>query len=214
MLAFVPWILMRAHVPPGPAVEAAFLHVSDVVGHEVVAECIALIYGAPEFAGLRIYANTSAGVADSVGIDFQFAMVRIAGQNVGAVFLVGVSVRIVDVGSRADGNKHSRTIGRKFEGARPVTATVRQVGDVLRRSARFEIAIVIRKADYFIGVADINPLRVIARRIKGNSIRMIQALCEYLHLFGLAVLGQAAEDANASGIALRQKNVAGGRGTH
>ena len=43
MLANVARILVSAHVPPRPAVEAAFLHVRHVVGHEVVAEAIALI---------------------------------------------------------------------------------------------------------------------------------------------------------------------------
>ena len=36
MLARMPRILMRADVPPGPAIESPFLYVGDVVGDEVV----------------------------------------------------------------------------------------------------------------------------------------------------------------------------------
>ena len=54
MLACVARVLLtaaHAHVPPRPAVKAAFLHVGDVVGYEVVAEPVALVGGAPQLAG-------------------------------------------------------------------------------------------------------------------------------------------------------------------
>jgi hypothetical protein len=47
MLAFVSWILMAPDVPPRPAVETAWLHMRDVVGHQIVAEGIAFIHRTP-----------------------------------------------------------------------------------------------------------------------------------------------------------------------
>ena len=38
VLAFEARILMIAHVEPRPAIEAAFLHMGDVIGHQIVAE--------------------------------------------------------------------------------------------------------------------------------------------------------------------------------
>ncbi len=50
MFAHLPRVLNAAHVVPGPAVEAALLHVGDVVGNQVVAQGIPFIGGAPQFA--------------------------------------------------------------------------------------------------------------------------------------------------------------------
>src|SRR5579871_2083726 len=47
-------ILMATDVIPGPAVKAAFAHATNVVGHQVVAEPVALIGGAPGHAGRRL----------------------------------------------------------------------------------------------------------------------------------------------------------------
>src|SRR5579859_4266295 len=41
MLAVVPRILMAADVPPGPAIEASFLDMSNVIGDEIVAQAVA-----------------------------------------------------------------------------------------------------------------------------------------------------------------------------
>ncbi len=54
-------ILVAAHVVPGPAVEAVFLHAGDVVGNEVVAQVVTLVGRAPELAGGRVD-----GLADAV----------------------------------------------------------------------------------------------------------------------------------------------------
>ena len=62
--AGVAGILVAADVPPGPAVEAAGFDVGDVVGDEVVAECVALVDGAPEFAGDGVDGEAD-GVADA-----------------------------------------------------------------------------------------------------------------------------------------------------
>ena len=62
--AGVAGILVAADVPPGPAVEAAGFDGGDVVGDEVVAECVALVDGAPEFAGDGVDGEAD-GVADA-----------------------------------------------------------------------------------------------------------------------------------------------------
>ena len=38
-------------IEPGPTVESTFLHVGHVVGHQVIAQPVALVGGAPQFAG-------------------------------------------------------------------------------------------------------------------------------------------------------------------
>src|SRR6476620_5525909 len=50
MFSFVSGVLMRAHVIPRPAVEAALLHMRDVVRNKVVTQRIAFVGGAPELA--------------------------------------------------------------------------------------------------------------------------------------------------------------------
>ncbi len=80
------------------------------------------------------------------------------------------------------------------------------------RSAGLQISVVIRKANHFIRVSDINPLRVRSRRIKRNSVRLGQPVCEDLHLFRLAVGGHPAKNADAPRVTFRQKNVAVRRG--
>src|SRR5271170_4484251 len=120
MLALKARILMRADVPPRPAVESAFLHVRDVVGDEVVAEGIALIHRAPQLSRTRIHRDPASGITNAVGINAQHAVLWIAYKNVGAVFLAGMSIGIVHVRSRAHRDKHSLAILRKSHGARPV----------------------------------------------------------------------------------------------
>ena len=67
-LALVARVLVRAEVVPGPAVETALLDMRDVVGHEVVAQGVALVHRRPELAGLRMGGQPD-GVADAVGED-------------------------------------------------------------------------------------------------------------------------------------------------
>src|SRR5882724_982989 len=42
------WILVAAHVPPRPTVKAAALHMSNVVGNEIVTQSIAFVHRHPE----------------------------------------------------------------------------------------------------------------------------------------------------------------------
>src|SRR5258706_6421288 len=208
MLALVPRVLMPAEIPPGPAVEPAFQHVRDVIGHEVVAQRVALIYRTPQLAGLRTHCNSAPSITNAVGIYAQNAIRGIADKNVSGVLLARRSVGIVHVRARAHSDKQFLAVSRKVNRPRPVPASARQIGDMLRRSARLQISIAIREANHFSGAAHIQPLRVRSRRIKSQSIRTFQAACEDGRLLRLAVAGDSAEDADAAGITFRKKYVA------
>ena len=91
-----PWVLVAAHVVPGPAVEAAFFDGCDVVGHEMIAQVVAFIGGAPKLAGGGIdgLADT---VADAVRVDLDELAFRRVFENIGAVKLAGMGVGVVDI---------------------------------------------------------------------------------------------------------------------
>ena len=131
MLALVPGILMAAHVPPGPAVEAALLHMGDVVGNQVVAQSVAFVDRAPQLAGLRIRRKPHA-VANAVGVNLHARAVGIELQNVGAVLFRRRGIRVVDIGGRAHGDEHFLAIERELNITCGVAAAGRQVGKVLR----------------------------------------------------------------------------------
>src|SRR6266496_3234935 len=99
MLALMPRVLVRSHVPPGPAVESAFLHVGDVVGNQVVAQRVALVDGTPQLAGLGMDGNSTTRVADAIGKYLHIRTIGIEYQNVSAIFLRRGCVGIVDVGA-------------------------------------------------------------------------------------------------------------------
>src|SRR6267143_2316594 len=79
---------------------------------------------------------------------------------------------------------------------------------MLRRAAGLQIAVAVRKAYNFVGVADINPLGILSRGIQRDSVRALQSAGEDLHLLRLAVGSQATKNANASGSAFREEDVA------
>src|SRR5262249_20131526 len=53
-LALVTRVFVGTKVVPGPAVERAFAHTRDVIGHESVAKAVTLVGGAPHLVGCRI----------------------------------------------------------------------------------------------------------------------------------------------------------------
>src|ERR1700693_5023160 len=122
MFTLMSRVLVSPHVPPRPAIESTFLHMSDVIGDKVIAESIALIHRAPQLAGLRIYRNPSSGVANAVGIHAQLAGPRIAHQYVGTIFLLRSSIGIIHVRCRTDRDKHFLSILGEGHGTRPVPA--------------------------------------------------------------------------------------------
>src|SRR5882724_10255174 len=106
MLSWMARVLMTADVPPRPAIESALLHMSDVVGNQVIAERIALIHRAPQLIGLGIHCHPASGVADSVSIDAHVGAIGIECQDVSAVFLSGSGIRIIDVRARTYRDEH------------------------------------------------------------------------------------------------------------
>src|SRR5438874_3210058 len=82
-LTFAARIFMGSDVGVGPAVEAALLNVSEIIGDQVIAEQVALLYGGPESVASGIPVN-SGGVARSGGEDFVTAAIGIEAINGGA----------------------------------------------------------------------------------------------------------------------------------
>ena len=121
MLAFEARIGMASDVIPGPAVEAALLDVGDVVGDQVVAERVALVGGAPDFAGGGIDSDAG-GIADARGVDADEFAVGGVLEDVGAVEFAGVAVGIVDVGAGADGDEQALAVEGEGEVAGGVAA--------------------------------------------------------------------------------------------
>ena len=96
VLAFVPRVLVGAHVVPRPAVEAVFFHRGDIVRNEVVAQAVTLVGGAPELAGGGMDGLADA-VADAGGVDLQELALGGELEDVRAVELLGVVVDVVYV---------------------------------------------------------------------------------------------------------------------
>src|SRR4029077_20457739 len=86
-LAAAARILVGADVVPGPAVERAFTHARDVVGWNVIAEPVALIGRAPEFAAPWRDRHADA-VADAGREDVAVLALRIEREHCGAVGLI------------------------------------------------------------------------------------------------------------------------------
>ena len=111
---------MGAEVIPGPAVEAAFLDVGDVVGDQVVAQSVALVDRAPELAGL---AGGSPGRRRCGCPTRRSARSSRRGRRPGCRPGASRSGRHAhDVRARADGNKEDLAVLREFHVASPVTA--------------------------------------------------------------------------------------------
>src|SRR6476660_2565280 len=146
MFAGMARVLMAAHVIPRPAVVAAGLHVRDVVGNAIVAERVAFVNRAPRLAGFRADGKADA-VANAVSEDALAGTVRIKLEDIGAILFVGSGVRIIDVGCRADGDKHLLAVGRELNIAGPVAFAGGKIGDFFSWAARFQVANAIGKAD-------------------------------------------------------------------
>ena len=164
-----------------------------VVGDEVVAEAIAFIGRAPQFAGNGVDGFTDA-VADAPGVDLDEVAFGGELEDVGAVVLLGVSVGVVDVGVGADGGEELAAVFRKDQVAGPVAAAAQasaagQFSEVFRGSACLQIAILVREADDAVGVADVDVFGIGARGIERDAERLMQAVCEDGGLLRLAVRG-------------------------
>ena len=79
----VPRVEVAAQIVPRPAEELALPHAGDVVGHEVVAEPVALVHGRPQLARARLDREADR-VADAVRDDLPAGAVGGEGEHVGA----------------------------------------------------------------------------------------------------------------------------------
>ncbi len=199
---------MAAHVKPGPSIEGAFFDVRHVVGHEVVAETIALVHRRPELAGLRLNREPD-GVANAGRVDAAAAAVRIELVDDGALALDGI-VLLVDVGHRSDRHVHLPAVARERDVARPVlgvgraAARQRRDNDFLR-TARLQIAAAIGIANDRVRVADVDVRRIRARWIEGDAERPLETAREHV---GGERHRIAVERDDAPRLALRDEHVA------
>ena len=121
-----------------------------------------------------ILGNDADGIADTRGIDLDELPFRSKFENVGAMMFVRMSVGIVYVRTGPDRDEELCSVGRKSQIACPMAAAGRKLGDdCFSRSARFQVAILIRKPHHRIGVANVNPLRVVTQRIKSDAKRTV-----------------------------------------
>src|ERR1700682_3795460 len=97
MLAGEPRILIRPRVVPRPAVESTFRDVRDVVGYQIVAQRVTLVYRDPELPGLGMYRDAGS-IANTRRVDSLARSVRIEFEHVGAI---GFRLVIGDVGPGA-----------------------------------------------------------------------------------------------------------------
>ena len=86
-LVFAAGVFIRAEVRVGPAVEAAFFHAREVVGHQLVAQLVALVYGRPQRAGAGVVGQPDR-VAQAAGTYFLARAIGINFENIGAALLV------------------------------------------------------------------------------------------------------------------------------
>ena len=131
--------------------------------------------------------------------------------------LFRMCVHIVDVGVRADGGEEALAVFGEDQVAGPVTAATEasaagKFGERLHGAAGDKIAVAVIEADDFVGVADVDELRIGAAGIEGDAEGLVKAGGEDGGFFGLAVGADAAEDLDFAGLAFGEEDVAVGSG--
>src|ERR1035437_1760692 len=209
---------MAAHVVPRPAEESALGDAGDVVGDEVIAEVVALVDRAPELACGRIDGLAYA-VTDAVGVDLdELAFGRVF-EDIGAVELAWVRVRVVDVRAGAYGDEQVPAVFGEDDVARPMAAAAQLsvAGNVrddgFSRAGGVKISHAIGKPLDGRGVADVNPLGC-GSRIEGNAEGMVEAGGKLFYGSGLAVSASAAQHVDDAGLRVGKEEVAVGRGAN
>ena len=104
---------------------------------------------------------------------------------------------------RADGHEHLRAVEGERDITRPVTPAAEKaasrdvVHDDLTRASRLGVVGLIRKPDDRVGVGDVDPTRILPRRVERDAERLLQALGEDLHELRLSVAVRIPEDTHA-----------------
>src|SRR5580700_8202899 len=83
---------------------------------------------------------------------------------------------------------------------------------MFRLALRLQVSIVIGKADYSVGIADIDILWAWSGRVKGNAIRLVQAAGKSLSLLRFSIAGNPAEYLDVTSMALSDEDITVGRG--
>src|SRR5207302_6690628 len=86
-LARMPGVFIAADIKPRPSIERIFADPGHVVWHQIVAEAVALVGGAPRRAALRLDCEADA-IADSRGEYFLVFAIGIERQHRGAIGFV------------------------------------------------------------------------------------------------------------------------------
>src|SRR5207237_10074339 len=87
-LARMPGVFIAADIKPRPSIERIFADPGHVVGHQIVAEAVALVGGAPRRAALRLDGEADA-IADAACEYLLVFAIGIKGQNCRAIgFLI------------------------------------------------------------------------------------------------------------------------------
>jgi hypothetical protein len=94
---------------------------------------------------------------------------------------------------RADRDQHVLSVRGKDDVPGPVAAAAGQLRQGLRRAARLQVSVLVRKADDGVGVAHVHPLRIGTAGIEVDTERLFQVGGEDLHLAGLAVRARCRE---------------------
>ncbi len=118
----------------GPAIKRAGLHVGDVIGHEMVAEFVALVDRAPQRAGLRIPCK-AVGVAQPRGEDRVLPRLQVELVDRRAALLRPRPL-LADIARRTDGHIKRRAIGSRDQAACPMVVVGRPIWQFQNRCGR------------------------------------------------------------------------------
>src|ERR1035437_5720453 len=148
--AFVAGVFVGAGIGERPTVKGALLDVGKVVGDQVVAQLVALLYGRPEGVGARVIAHPDR-VAGAVGKNLVAAAVGVIAVDGGAL---RISAR-GDVGRGTGAHAEALAVAGEEQAARPVSATeALKRGNLLAGTGGHGLGIVLVPLDGF-GLADV-----------------------------------------------------------
>src|SRR5262249_51103698 len=117
-----------------------------------------------------------------------------------------------------DRYEHNLAVSGEGNITRPVTAAPQstsagQIGHhYLSRAARLQVSLLIRKADYGIGIGDVNELRVQPRRVESDSEGLCQSARKDLSLFRRTIAADAPENLDLARVAFGHKEISIWRG--
>ena len=151
-------LLVLAEVGVRPAVETAFPHAGEVVGHQLVAQFVALVHHDPELTGARLPLQAD-GVAQAAGIYFLAGAIGVDFENISAAHLV-LSPVLLHVRARAHRhvNFGAVGVGQQVTGPVVVVAALGQVEDALTIARDFGGPRLVGEAQHAVGVGHVEVI--------------------------------------------------------